>query len=326
MSNLATTDEHKGHAAEGDAHAHDPHLAHHWATPKQQFESGKLGMWIFLATEILMFGGLFVAYSVYRSNHPEIFIYAHQFLDKTWGGINTLVLICSSLTMAWAVRASQLNQQRALVLCLVLTLLGACGFLGIKYVEYKAKWEHGLLWGKYYKPVDHGHDVVVKPLETHETTAMTGSGAAAPMIAPPPSEAGHVPGSDLHIAPSDMPPNAEGSAAATSAPADPDAPKIKPAPVGPRGLALLAGAGDAHAGHGKEPENVRTFFSVYFLMTGLHGIHVLVGMGLITWILLRALKREFSNRYFAPVDLVGLYWHLVDLIWIFLFPLLYLIH
>ena len=90
-------------------------LAHHFDTPQQQFESGKLGMWLFLATEILLFGGLFCAYAVYRANHPEIFIYAHQFLDKTLGGINTIVLICSSLTMAWAVRAAQLGQRRLLV-------------------------------------------------------------------------------------------------------------------------------------------------------------------------------------------------------------------
>jgi hypothetical protein len=117
---------------------------------EQQFDSGKLGMWLFLATEVLLFGGLFVAYAVYRANHPEIFIYAHQFLDKTWGGINTLVLICSSLTMAWAVRAAQLGQQRLLVVLLSLTILGGFGFMGIKYVEYKAKWEHGLLPGTHF--------------------------------------------------------------------------------------------------------------------------------------------------------------------------------
>src|ERR1700712_1573482 len=91
------------------AHAHDPHLAHHFDTPEQQFSSAKLGMWIFLGTEILMFGGLFCAYAVYRHNHPDVFAYAHQFLNKWLGAINTLVLITSSLTMAWAVRSSQLG-------------------------------------------------------------------------------------------------------------------------------------------------------------------------------------------------------------------------
>ena len=101
-----------------EAHAHEDHhpfMQHHWETPAQQFEAGKLGMWLFLATEILLFGGLFCGYAVYRAKHPEVFIYAHQFLDKTLGGVNTLVLICSSLTMAWAVRAAQLGNRRLLV-------------------------------------------------------------------------------------------------------------------------------------------------------------------------------------------------------------------
>ena len=92
-----------------EAAHYEPGVAHHFDNAEQQFDSGKLGMWLFLATEVLLFGGLFVAYAVYRANHPEIFVYAHQFLDKTWGGINTLVLICSSLTMAWGVRAAQLS-------------------------------------------------------------------------------------------------------------------------------------------------------------------------------------------------------------------------
>src|SRR6185437_1598645 len=102
---------------------HDPHLAHHFDTPEQQMASGKLGMWVFLATEILMFGGLFCAYSVYRHNHPEVFEYAHQWLNKTLGAINTIVLITSSLTMAWGVRLAQLGKQRGLITCLVLTIL-----------------------------------------------------------------------------------------------------------------------------------------------------------------------------------------------------------
>ena len=122
-------------------HDHPPHLQHHFETPVQQFDAGKLGIWLFLATEILLFGGLFVAYSIYRANHPEIFVYAHQYLDKVLGGTNTVILLCSSLTMAWAVRAAQLGQRRLLVLLLSLTILGGFGFMGIKYVEYKAKWE-----------------------------------------------------------------------------------------------------------------------------------------------------------------------------------------
>jgi cytochrome c oxidase subunit 3 len=228
------------------SHEHPPHLQHHFETSEQQFDAGKLGIWLFLATEILLFGGLFCAYAIYRANHPEIFMYAHQFLDKILGGTNTVILLCSSLTMAWAVRASQLGQQRLLIVLLSLTLLGGFGFMGIKYVEYKAKWEHGLLPGTHFAP--HGES--------------TGG-------------PGHGPGET------------------------PD--------------------------HGKRPSNVQIFFGIYFLMTGLHGLHVLAGMGAITWILVRSTKGHFGPEYFTPVDFVGLYWHLVDLIWIFLFPLLYLI-
>lgn len=294
-----------------DSHEQHPaHLAHHFDTPEQQLESGKLGMWFFLATEILMFGGLFCAYSVYRANHPEIFIYAHQFLNKIWGGTNTIVLICSSLTMAWGVRAAQLNQNRTLIICMILTLLGGAGFMGIKYVEYKNKWEEGLLPGRHYSPA-HGHEPsATAPTESSPATATSSADATTTGAA----EAATTGTAEAVTA----------AAAADAQAVDADAPRIKPAAAGPQGLAFPATIVDPHVL--TEPHNVRIFFSVYFLMTGLHGIHVLVGMGLIGWILKRALAGEFSSAYFAPVDLVGLYWHLVDLIWIFLFPLLYLIH
>jgi len=231
-----------------EGHGEQPaFLAHHFETPEQQFSTGKLGMWVFLLTEILLFSGLFCAYAVYRANHPEIFEYAHRYLSKTLGAINTGVLITSSLTMAWAVRSVQLGHRRLLIGLLTLTLLGGCGFLGIKYVEYRSKWEEGLLWAREYKPVE-----------------------------PPPPEAGP-----------------EAKAAAKQAQA---------------------------------PRNVGIFFSIYFLMTGLHGIHVIAGMVAIGWVLARSARGDFTPAYFGPVDYVGLYWHLVDLIWIFLFPLLYLIH
>ncbi len=231
---------------------HAPHLAHHFDTPRQQFAAGKLGMWIFLLTEVLFFGGLFCAYAVYRANHPEIFLDADKYLDKPLGAINTAVLIFSSLTMAWAVRSAQLSQRRGLVLCLALTLACAAVFLGIKYVEYRHKWEEGLKWAGAYAP-------------KHEQER----------------------------------------------PATPDA----SLPVSPA----------AH-GHGSEPHNLGIFFSIYFAMTGLHAVHVIGGMGVIAWILRRAVRGDFSADYFSPVDYTALYWHLVDMIWIYLFPLLYLIH
>src|SRR3954452_12303624 len=114
-------------SAARDPHHHPANLAHHFETPEQQYASAKMGMWVFLATELLMFGGLFCAYSVYRHNHPEVFEFAHRYLDRTLGAINTIILITSSLTMAWGVREAQLGHRRALVMCLILTLLGGCG-------------------------------------------------------------------------------------------------------------------------------------------------------------------------------------------------------
>ena len=276
-----------GHAASGAAHA--PGVAHHFESAEQQRESGKLGMWIFLVTEILLFGGLFVAYAVYRSNHPEIFIYAHRYLDKVLGGINTVVLICSSLTMAWAVRAAQLGQKKLLVWLLAVTLgFGGC-FLGIKGVEYEHKWKEGLLWGKRFNPQAH---------------PVAGEHGAPPVAAEKNS----------------VPP------IALLAPAPADRSAIPPAAIGPRGLADDAAAHLAREHAPERPENVHIFFGIYFAMTGLHGLHVIAGMSLIAWILRRAVRGDFGPEYNTPVDLVGLYWHLVDLIWIFLFPLLYLIH
>jgi cytochrome c oxidase subunit 3 len=234
------------------AEEHPPFLAHHFDTHRQQFDASKLGMWIFLVTEVLLFSGLFCAYVIYRANHPEIFIYAHQFLDKNLGALNTAVLIFSSLTMAWAVRSAQLENRRALITLLSITLLCGFVFLGVKAVEYEHKWHEGLLWASRYDPQHHnaaGHEATAEHAESH-------------------------------------------------------------------------GASE----HAVEPKNVGLFFSIYFMMTGLHAIHVIAGMAAIGWVLRRSVRGDFTRQYFGPVDFVGLYWHLVDLIWIYLFPLLYLIH
>jgi cytochrome c oxidase subunit 3 len=281
------------------SHAHDPHLAHHFDTPQQQFASGKLGMWVFLATEVLLFSGLFCAYAVYRANHPEVFVYAHKYLSIPWGAVNTVVLICSSLTMALGVHAAQTDKKRALIILLAATLLFACCFLGIKYVEYREKWRHGLLWGRHYQPhVD----------EHHGDDAAHSADAAV---------AGHEAMPEAQAALADVyPPLPDAENRST----------IERAPAGPAGLAPPPAVATAPGHEGETPENVHLFFGIYFIMTGLHALHVIGGMGAIGWILVRSIKRHFSSRYFLPVDLVGLYWHLVDLIWIFLFPLLYLIH
>lgn len=207
----------------------DFHVAHHFDSADTQFDAGKLGIWLFLVTEVLLFGGLFCAFAIFRSWYFPAFVEAHHKLNKVLGSTNTVFLITSSLTMALGVRAAQTNKKKLTVIFLFITLLFACGFLCIKYMEYSEKFHEGLLPGKYF--------------------------------------------------------TAEGF-------------------------------------HHKESA---LYFTLYFMMTGIHGLHVLIGMSLIIWVLIRSARGEFSSRYYAPVEGVGLYWHLVDLVWIYLFPLLYLI-
>ena len=218
---------------EGVVH-HAPHLQHHFVSSEQQFDSAKLGMWLFLITEILLFSGMFVAYTVYRVWHPEVFDLASTALDWRMGGFNTIVLLGSSLTVALSIHCAQVNDQKGLVRNLVITVLLAGVFMVVKYFEYTAKFEHGIFPGGNFAP--HGE----------------------------------------HYAELDVPFAAQ-------------------------------------------------FFSIYFVMTGIHGVHVLVGMGVISWVAYRAYKGAFSSEWYTPVELTGLYWHLVDIIWIFLFPLMYLI-
>ncbi len=383
-------------ASQAAAHDHDPHphppfLAHHFDTPAQQYMTGKIGMWIFLATEILMFGGLFCAYSVYRYNYPEVFLYAaNEYLSTAWGALNTVILLASSLTMAMAVRYAQLDRHKALTTCLFLTLLGGVGFMCIKAVEYRDKYDHhvGLgstvnAYSKNYK----GDGGKLSEGQTTSTSAVApqaaggAAGTADPQAPAAPSEATAASASPLVGI---IHPNPLANTA--------DDPAIKPQYIAPAGLIQAERAPEGHhAGWDTMPprakERVYSFFQIYFLMTGLHGIHVIIGMGLIFWVTLRSLpsrkrppllgliptaigayllfiggisgtrlpliigaviialgigvavvglsvarKRpvtptgDFSSAYFTPVDIVGLYWHLVDLIWIFLFPLLYLIH
>lgn len=291
----------------------ESHVPHHFDSARQQYESNKMGIWLFLCTEIMMFGGLFCGYAVYRANHPEIFVYAHQFLDTTLGGINTLVLICSSLSMAWAVRAAQLSQKKVLIVMLVITFFCACTFMCIKGVEYNSKWKHGLLWGKQYKPAHHeshdGADEQELAVAVHEPAAEGAQTETAPV-------------ENIQQLPEDLSSAVEqGVATATGLVKQKS--DLPPPGAGPEGLSSGA---DVEGHDISEPINTQVFFGIYFMMTGLHGIHVLVGMGLILWLTVLAGRGKLHSKNFMPVDMVGLYWHLVDLIWIFLFPLLYLIH
>src|SRR5215813_299826 len=145
------TGEH-GHGGEHGAHHGSPFIQHHYDDAQHQFDSGKLGIWLFLAQEVLFFSALFVAYILYRVHHPEIYSYAHKYLDVKYGAINTAVLIFSSLTAAWAVRCAQLGQRRGLLLCIALTIACACAFLGIKYIEYSHKVHEQILFGRYFDP------------------------------------------------------------------------------------------------------------------------------------------------------------------------------
>ncbi len=324
-------DDGSGHGSGHHDHASMPWLKHHFDTPAQQFESSKLGMWLFLATEVLFFGGLFVWYAVLRSLHPEVFTYAAGYLDTVLGGINTCVLILSSLTMALAVRFAQTDNRRGLIICLVLTFAGAVGFLVIKKIEYEHKWHEHLLWGSRFYEVPPGHHG-----DEHAAHGAAVADAAHASAAPtPPAVDAAVPAAPLGAA--------AAVAAATGDSATPpvEATVIKRAPGGPSGV--VAGVTDegapveshshgpvmrtgAHLEDPALPPNTHLFFGVYFAMTGLHAIHVIVGMIVIGWLIVGSIRGQFSSQYYTPVDLVGLYWHIVDLIWIFLFPLFYIIH
>jgi cytochrome c oxidase subunit III len=207
------------------------HLRHHFATAEQQMETSTLGMWTFLVTEVLFFGGMFAGYAVYRGMYPGAFASTSEYMNVVLGGTNTAVLICSSLTMALSVRAAQLSKRKDLILFLLLTMVFGTIFLVIKGFEYHEKWVEHLVPGFNF--------------QYHE----------APQYA----------------------------------------------------------------------HNAQILFFLYFCMTGMHAVHMIVGLGLLSYLLAQAMRRIYNAHYFAPVEMIGLYWHFVDIVWIFLFPLLYLI-
>lgn len=299
--------EHAASDGHGHGHAHGdgPRLAHHFDTYQQQFDAGKLGIWLFLLTEVLFFSGLFCAYTVYRGMHPEVFVYAHYFLNTTMGAINTCVLLISSLTAAWAVRNAQLAQRKALVLNICITIVCACTFMVVKFFEYQHKFHDGLLPGPHFHPTEqvwelesfkHKHPAAAEYAE-HLTQLAEHKAAvkAGGVIATDKPETG------VFEKPTE----------------EQIEPLIKAGVIGPEAEDQTRPS---------KPRNAHVFFSIYFFMTGLHGIHVLGGIGVFIWLLFRAKKGEFGPKYFGPIDYAALYWHLVDLIWIYLFPLLYLIH
>lgn len=367
-SSTATVDPH-GDAGHGHDGHHEPFLAHHFESWQQQFDAGKLGVWAFLVQEVLFFSGLFCAYAVYRALHPEVFEYADQFLSMPHGAFNTVVLLFSSLTMAWGVRCAMLGQNKGLIGCIAITLFCAALFLGVKAYEYSEKYHLQLIWA--------GAD----PL-TISPSGMQDAGGRLVELDP----ANRVEGeqfeerlaSTLHTLEIGM-----GVIGLLTLAAAVGIYFAIPARIGLAvvlgsiamcAFAIVIGAvasmgihhwmhGDGHegvahaeaeAGHSAEgehaadaetvnaeatdstaaavtkaelsrPQRLGTFFGIYYAMTGVHALHILGGMVVLTWLLVRAVKGHFTPNYFGPVDYVGLYWHLVDLVWIYLFPLLYLI-
>ncbi|MDQ3337004.1 MAG: cytochrome c oxidase subunit 3 [Myxococcota bacterium] len=508
------SDDHGHEAAHAQGHT-SVFIQHHYDDAQHQFDSGKFAIWLFLAQEVLFFSALFVAYVLYRHHHGEIYSYAHSYLDVKYGAINTGVLIFSSLTAAWAVRAAQLKQRNLLIACLAVTIACALGFLGIKYIEYSHKIHEHILFGRYFDPcvssgnrpllsknnrcAGHESSVVwnaataratqgcfpdyaidqnplaagvqasctVSEVKLHyEFTAPDANGApkvegpffplskceaaqstkAAAMrkafkpdptskdpkakeppqptacveretptgtafpeqcpewrpssqpqlkttkpcwrpgyqpevctisysftwreadallfagpfysedecikaqklkageVSVPPStctRSGAV-GVIVEYAKHDIRPpeirvksQCKGPPPPSTDVVDPLADKEqtlqlgKPAvATGPVPAAQRESSHDAkeREAAGPPPPHTSMFFTIYFAMTGLHGIHVLVGVFVFIWLLIRAVKGHFTPDYFGPVDFAALYWHIVDLIWIFLFPLLYLIH
>ena len=255
MSNAVAHADH-GHA---DAdHAHHPALQHHFDTMAQQKEAAVIGMWVFLLTEILFFGGLFVAYMIYRVWYFDAFAEASRRLSLFWGGLNTAVLIGSSLTMALAVRAAQTNNRKWTVNWLVLTMILGCVFLGVKVIEYQDKFANYEVPGASYDWMYH---------EQHAAAGDHGDAAA-------PAAAEH---RQLSLTPAQL------------------------------------------------QNTTQIYFSLYFTMTGLHALHMIIGVGLMMVITRMAWKGKFDADYYTPVEMSGLYWHFVDIVWIFLFPLLYLV-
>jgi len=224
-----------------DAHAaHHPALQHHFENLEQQREAGTLGMWIFLVTEIMFFSGMFFAYTLYRYKFPLEFASASNHLSLKLGAINTVVLIVSSFTMAFAVYNAQVGRQRRLVISLILTIILGLTFLGIKAVEYHDKYKDNLIPGQLIP----GH-------------------------------------------------------------------KYSPATIH-----LLPGA---------SPQYTEMFYWIYFAMTGMHALHMVIGVGLLSVILFYSIRGRYDPEYHNPVEVSGLYWHFVDVVWVVVLSVVYIL-
>lgn len=250
------------HPAHGDVAGRPPHLKSYFVSSDQQFSAAKLGMWLFLLTEILLFGGMFVAYGLYRAMYPELFAMASTQLDTMLGATNTMVLLLSSLTVAWSIRAIQMDNRRLALTMLISTIALACVFMVVKYFEYTHKFELGIYPGAGFIFAE-GTDFTLQGLVTD---AKTSAMVAAEHVG------AYIPGD-----------------------------------------------------HGITDQRAGLFFSLYYVMTGIHGVHVVIGIVAISVLVVKMWRGKYSSAWYTPVENVGLYWHIVDIIWIFLFPLMYLI-
>ena len=274
-----------------DGNMHPTNKQFFFHTSEQQFEASKLGMWLFLATEILLFGGMFVAYGIFRFLYPEVYEAASLQLNTLLGAANTVVLLLSSLTMVWAIRGIQMDNRKVLIGNLIATMVLASAFLVVKYFEYEHKFHEGIFPGINFELAE----------DTQTVSELSGANAIQPIVV----IEGH---------------------AADEGHAEEEAVAEEGAAAAPLTEAEAEAAAKAEA---KEEifhlRRAGIFFAIYYMMTGIHAIHILIGIvaiGILTW---KSWKGKYSSVWYTPVENVGLYWHIVDIIWIFVFPLMYLI-
>jgi cytochrome c oxidase subunit III len=295
-----------------DHHYHPPGLQHQFEDMKQQEESVSIGMWAFLVQEIMFFGGLFTAYLVFRSRYPMAFAAGSNHLDAFLGGLNTLVLIVSSLTMALTVYYAQKGKRMMQVYLIIATMLFGTTFLVVKYFEYSDKYHHGLVpfAGLNQKTRNENHSEPKAASSERPSTQVELESQEKNSLESPKAE--------RHEA------NPRGEFRWS----DDNGRKIVVEAQKEKYLTKYEEVGyftDGAYDNAKFTDKVRIFFYIYFVMTGLHALHMIVGLGLMAWLLWMAWRGSYSADYYSPVEISGLYWHFVDIVWIFLFPLLYLL-
>lgn len=312
--------------AHDDHHYHPPGLQHQFEDMGQQQESASIGMWLFLVQEIMFFGGLFTVYLVFRSKFPMAFAAGSNHLNVWWGAGNTVVLIVSSLTMALAVHYAQLGKRMMQVVLIAVTMVLGATFLGVKAIEYADKYREGIVpvTGLNLRTARHtGTDVpdnIPNDPDSEEKQSLN-SPASADNQKGTSGEAynsgGHVeheyvnPSANFLWTDTSLAQLAEKEGFLTSAE------KV--------GYYNRKADGSLELDANKFRDKVRIFFWIYFAMTGLHALHMIIGLGLMAWLLYKAWRGTYTADYYAPVEMSGLYWHFVDIVWIFLFPLLYLL-